>query len=35
LSYTDFVTKVFHAYCAFELSSIFFQWLFVAGGGDM
>lgn len=35
LSYTEFVDKVFEAYCAFELSSVFFQWFFVAGGGKL
>jgi predicted RNA-binding Zn-ribbon protein involved in translation (DUF1610 family) len=33
LSYTEFVDKVFKAYCSFELATDFFQWLFVAGRG--
>ena len=33
--YTEFVDKVFSAYCAFELSTVFFQWFFVAGGGGL
>jgi hypothetical protein len=35
LSYTQFVSKVFDAYCAFELLTVFFQWFFVAGGGTL
>lgn len=35
LSYTHFVGKVFDAYCAFELLSVFFQWFFVAGGSTL
>jgi hypothetical protein len=35
LSYTQFVSKVFDAYCAFELATLYFQWLFVAGGGKL
>jgi predicted RNA-binding Zn-ribbon protein involved in translation (DUF1610 family) len=35
LSYTAFVDKVFQAYCAFELATVFFQWLFLAGGGKL
>lgn len=35
LSYTKFVDQVFEAYCAFELATVFFQWLFVAGGGRL
>jgi hypothetical protein len=35
LPYTAFVDKVFKAYCAFELATGFFQWLFVAGGGKL
>jgi hypothetical protein len=35
LSYTQFVSKVFEAYCAFELLTVFFQWFFVAGGGNL
>jgi len=33
--YTEFVDKVFQAFCAFELATVFFQWLFVAGGGKL
>lgn len=35
LPYTEFVDKVFAAYCAFELATVFFQWFFVAGGGRL
>jgi hypothetical protein len=35
LSYTLFVDKVFKAYCAFELLTVYFQWFFVAGGGKL
>ena len=35
LSYTDFVDKTFRAYCAFELTTVFFQWLFGAGGSRL
>lgn len=35
LSYTEFVGKVFQAYCAFELATVFFQWFFIAGGGKL
>jgi hypothetical protein len=35
LPYTEFVGKVFDAYCAFELATVFFQWFFVAGGGKL
>jgi hypothetical protein len=35
LPYTEFVEKVFDAYCAFELATVFFQWFFVAGRGKL
>jgi hypothetical protein len=35
LPYTEFVGKVFDAYCAFELATVFFQWFFVAGRGKL
>ncbi len=35
LPYTEFVDKVFKAYCVFELGAVFFQWFFVAGGGKL
>lgn len=35
LAYTVFVDKVFAAYCAFELLTVYFQWFFVAGGGRL
>jgi len=35
LPHTQFVRKVFEAYCAFELLTVYFQWLFVAGGGKL
>jgi hypothetical protein len=33
--YTEFVDKVFAAYCAFELATVFFHWFFVAGRGKL
>jgi len=35
LSYTGFVDKAFNAFCAFELATMFFQFLFVAGRGKL
>lgn len=35
LRYIEFVDKVFKAYCAFELATVYFQWLLVAGGGSL
>jgi hypothetical protein len=33
--YTQFIDKVFNAYCAFELATVYFQWFFVAGSGKL
>jgi hypothetical protein len=35
LPYTEFVEKVFKAYCAFELATVFLHWFFVAGKGKL
>jgi hypothetical protein len=35
LSFTEFVDKTFKAYCAFETATVFFQWLFIAGKGEL
>ena len=35
MSYTTFVSTVFHAYCAFELAIIFFERFLIAGGGRL
>jgi len=33
--YTQFIDKVFKAYCAFELATVYFQWFVVAGKGKL
>ena len=35
LPYTEFVDKVFKAYCTFELATVYFHWFFVAGAGKL